>query len=913
MSNRPEFEHDRLYQGARWMRTDLHLHSPGSHSFRLPRGLRPDSDRDEIVAQYVEQLVAQRIQIAAITDYQGVHTEWFVPIRQAAQAKGIAVFPGAELSFGYPKYGLHILAIFPRDTTPSAINRTIQALDRQPSEQLFLPDGSHRDIDTERDVRDALAKLRGELGALLIPAHPGGGNGLFRSTGWRDAACFIRDVQPDAIEAFSAEDRRRLLDTGVFSADALQRIPKVEFSDPKCITEIGTKARADGTSRTTYLKLSEPDDLIALQLAFHDAEVLVQTGSISERKYTRFLGLAVDGGGFLGGLTLTLSPELNVLIGGRGVGKSAILETVRYVLDLPPYAPTDYRDALVHYALGSGGKATLWVEQVLSPKVQRFYRFDRVWGETPRVFELCPDREVLLGPLEVLSDTEAPLFFGQREIYEVTRNERQRLRLLDEVIGRQAGVQVAQVHRLETQLRDNARQTLDRLRRLDTRDEIHQTLKEIEHQIVVYQQFGVAEKLRDATALAADEQRLLQTQEAVDDLVQTWRETGADLLARLASARRPLAEGQSSQQAILLEAVSILQELQRRLDEAVQRGSVLLAEGQEQLVEIMVKWRTAREPLDETIRQVKQGLDGESLDPDRLIRLTQEQARLVPQLQALDALQQEVEQLKDDRSRLLGKLRDARWEVWKLRQGQADAISNQLRDRVKVSVDYKAQKKAFLERLVSFFQGSGVDRGSLEKLTTGENAADGYLIAEQAQKGREGLEQAFGLTSARAQQVYAYLTQDRGRLYDLELLTPEDVVQVFLEVGGSPFPLTTLSDGQKATAMLLLLLVQTDRLLLVDQPEDDLDNRFIYEDIVRILREQKGKRQILAATHNPNIPVLGNAELIVGLEATGSRATVSAQGAIDRKEIQEFVKSVMEGGEDAFRRRAQKYGWLQGR
>jgi chromosome segregation protein len=910
MSSIPEFEYENLYQGARWMRADLHLHSPGAHSFRFPAGLRPDLDRDEIVDQYVGQLVFQGIQIAAITDYQGIRKEWFLPIQQAARARGIVVFPGAELSFSYPKYGLHVLAIFPEETDPDAINRTIQALDRQPSEQLVQPDGNCSKINAEGNVGDALKKLRQELQALLIPAHPHHDSGLFRSSRWHDAACFIKDVEPDAIESFSDDDRQRLSHTGELPADELQRIPGVEFSDPKAIPEIGTKTRPDGTLRTTYLKLSEPSDLHALRLALHDAEVLVRIDTPPEIAYTHFLGLSVDGGGFLSGLNLALSPELNVLIGGRGVGKSAILETLRYVLDLAPYEPTDYRDALVRYALGSGGKATLWVEQTLSSQVRRFYRFERVWGETPRVFELDPEREVPLGPLEVLGDTEAPLFFGQREIYEVTRNKRQRLRLLDEIIGRQARTQVTRVQKLATQVQDNARQILDRLRRLDTREEIAQRLKEIEHQIEIYKRYGVTEKLKEATALAADEQRLVQTQEIVADLARNWHETGVDLLARLSSARKPLAEGQSSQQAILLAAVGTLQDLQRRLEESVQRGNVILEEGRQQLSETMEKWRAARQPLDEVIRQVKQKLGSESLDPDRLIRLTTEQARLSPQLQALDALQKEVEQLHEDRLSLLGQLRDARREVWKLRQRQAEAISDQLRDRVNVEVIYKGQGEAFVERLVSFFQGSGVDRRSLQKFITEREGVDGHIIAEQAREGIEALQEVFGLTPARAQQIYSYLTQDRGRLYELELLAPEDDVQVFLKVNDRKLPLERLSDGQKATAMLLLLLVQAERLLLVDQPEDDLDNRFIYEDIVRILREQKGERQLLAATHNPNIPVLGNAELIVALEATESQAIVTAQGAIDQEPIQEFVKSVMEGGEDAFRRRAQKYGWL---
>jgi energy-coupling factor transporter ATP-binding protein EcfA2 len=913
MSGIPKSEYESLYQGARWMRTDLHLHSPGAHSFRLPSGLQPDSDQDEIVTQYVEQLVAQNIQVAAITDYQKIRKKWFVPIREAAQAQGIVVFPGVELSFRYPKYGLHILAIFPHDTDPDTINDVVQALDRRPADPLVRSDGSHRHLDTEKDIRDVLSKLRQELRVLLIPAHPRDDNGLFRSSRWYDAADFVKDVEPDAIESFSKEDRQRLLDTGVLSTDKLQRIPEVEFSDPKDIMEIGTKTRLDGTPRATYLKLSDPGNLNALRLAFYDAEVLVRTGAPPETAYTHFLRLAVDGEGFLGGLTLALSPELNVLIGGRGVGKSTILETLRYVLDLAPYEPTEYRDELVRYALGSGGKATLWIEQALSPQVRRFYRFERVWGETPRVFELDPEREVPLGPLDVLGDTETPLFFGQREIYAVARNERQRLRLLDEIIGRQARAQVAQVQKLETQLRDNTRRILDRLRRLDTRDEIAQRFKEIEHEIEIYNRYGVAEKLREATSLAADEQRLAQTQEIVRDLARTWHEASADLLARLGGARKPLAEGQSSQQAILLEAVGILQNLQRRFEEAVQKGAAILEDGEQQLSETMKKWQAARQPLGESIRQVKQSLGSESLDPDRLIRLTTERSRLHPQLQALDVLQGEVAQLQEDRLNLLGQLRDARREVWKLRQKQADAISDQLRGRVKVDVDYKGQKDVFLEHLVSFFQGSGVDRRSLERLIAGQDGVDGYTIAEQARKDTEALQEKFSLTPARARQVYTYLTQDRGRLYDLELLAPEDAVRVFLKVNEKPLPLAKLSDGQKATAMLLLLLVQADRLLLVDQPEDDLDNRFIYEDIVRILREQKAERQLLAATHNPNIPVLGNAELIVALEATESKAAVTAQGAIDQEVIQGFVKSVMEGGEDAFRRRAQKYGWLRGR
>jgi hypothetical protein len=120
--------------------------------------------------------------------------------------------------------------------------------------------------------------------------------------------------------------------------------------------------------------------------------------------------------------------------------------------------------------------------------------------------------------------------------------------------------------------------------------------------------------------------------------------------------------------------------------------------------------------------------------------------------------------------------------------------------------------------------------------------------------------------------------------------------------------------GQRATAILLLLFALLGRILVLDQPEDDLDNRFVYEDIVTILREQKGlsdsnkRRQIIAATHNANIPVIGDAELVLPLEVQKGRAHIVRRSSIDDSDTRNLIKQIMEGGDEAFQRRAEKYG-----
>jgi hypothetical protein len=127
--------------------------------------------------------------------------------------------------------------------------------------------------------------------------------------------------------------------------------------------------------------------------------------------------------------------------------------------------------------------------------------------------------------------------------------------------------------------------------------------------------------------------------------------------------------------------------------------------------------------------------------------------------------------------------------------------------------------------------------------------------------------------------------------------------------------LDDLSTGQKATAVLLLLLLDSDAPLVVDQPEDDLDNRFITEGIVPKMREEKRRRQFVFATHNANIPVLGDAELIVGLSARSGAGqaegalTAKHMGAIDARGVRELVEEVLEGGRRAFELRRLKYGF----
>jgi ABC-type cobalamin/Fe3+-siderophores transport system ATPase subunit len=140
------------------------------------------------------------------------------------------------------------------------------------------------------------------------------------------------------------------------------------------------------------------------------------------------------------------------------------------------------------------------------------------------------------------------------------------------------------------------------------------------------------------------------------------------------------------------------------------------------------------------------------------------------------------------------------------------------------------------------------------------------------------------------------------------LIELKDCVTVELDVGNGVYkPMNELSGGSKCTAILSVALVEGSCPLIVDQPEDALDNPFVFEQIVKTVRRSKRERQYIFATHNSNIAVSSDAELIYCLKATASEGGVEKEGSIDEISTKDRVVANLEGGRSAFRLRSQKY------
>jgi chromosome segregation protein len=822
------------------------------------------------------------------------------------------VLPGAELTVNVSK-GLHLLIVCDPETDPDGITAAIRHLDSD-CRQLFTGRERHLEVRLRDSLEQALGGLRRQLpSCLVIAAHADDAKGIFRAVGAERAARLFAD---GLIDAFNKCDVTRttekLQSTGLLTTDQLARVACLHGSDPKRMEDVGAKALSNGDPRVTWIKLSSVGTS-ALRLAVQDPRTRVLTRRPEPPRHPRILSLEVEGG-FLHGTAIRFNDDLTVLIGGRGAGKSAILETLRYGLGMHPYSDHTERLSLVENALGSGGRVRVVIER---PGVQQQrYEIIRVFSQQPRVVDLSTGNLVEVPPLELFGDGGSPAILLQREIQSVARDDSFRRRLLDEIIGDQARQADVRVRRTVEEIKRNAREIEDAEKQLSGRDEYRERLHRLRAEIAFFDRQGVSEKLDRFSKVAADEARLATAVTAGRDAVTGQDVAASSVLDRLRALIAELRSAES-EHADRLQAVAETVE-SRLVDVEAAYAGVTSALGMvtDAVAAVLAEWPALTATLSRSLGQAQAELReslGGTLDSPRYVTAVRERTALEPIVEGLNALDDRLQGLMTTRETLVQRLQEEHRAAFLLRQKAAVSVNEQLAGKLRMEVTYLGDVGTFRSALTAVLKGSRVSADAIERIVTSQGT-DGVELVRAVRQA--ALEERFGLTSATAQRLHDWLTGTPDRLRAVEVLAPDDGVSIGLVVDGAIRDLSKLSGGQKATALLLLLFAQGGRPLILDQPEDDLDNRFVYEDVVALLRQEKGvvnpdrRRQIIAATHNANIPVNGDAELVLSLADVDGRCQIRTRASIDDPSVRHEIRAVLEGGEEAFRRRAEKYGGL---
>lgn len=612
-------------------------------------------------------------------------------------------------------------------------------------------------------------------------------------------------------------------------------------------------------------------------------------------------------GGFLDGARLEFAPGLNCLIGARGTGKTTLLGFVRFALDgLPDQqtGPAERRriESLVQQNLNSGR-----IELEIETKDGLRYRLSRTVGEDPIV--LTADGS----PTDIQLKT-GRLFradiYSQNEVERIADQSLSQLALIDNFAPEQIRQVSAEIAQVEQALAASAGALMPLRQQITTLTEELAALPEVTEKLKGYAK-GTGddnEPVNKAHALKALRDREKRAVESAHRLLIEYRDQVEQLMGRIGSRIDPLftheltagpnAKHLIAMKAELAEAGSeidtLLHDAMRRIDRSLQ-----------------VLEESAR---DLAVRHNHQELEFRKVveQHDAAQSQAAERSRLERMRNGLDAKQRQRDELKERQAALLkereimaqrlSELRDCRFQ---LRRSIVDRINDALAPSIRVSIVQSGDPKWYIDKITEVLRGARLKHNVVaQKLVNAFWPAD--LVTVILARDTKRLIDDAELNAEQAERVVTALIASPV-LLELEAVELIDLPRVELKDGSEYKDSSTLSTGQKCTTILPILLLDSDNPLLVDQPEDNLDNRFIYECVVEKVREIKSRRQLIFVTHNPNIPVLGDADRVFVLDSNGASARIEKYGDVD--ECKEEIVTLLEGGEDAFKERRRRYAY----
>lgn len=867
-------------RGAHWIRAALQVNPYAYEGKNKPSA--SFTSEDEYNSALLDECENLGIELIAVTDH------WCVDSARnlitAAGGRGIVALPGFEAN---SSEGVHLLVIFEVGTKVAVVNAAIGACGVEPS----CANGT-----TGASFKEILQKMT-DKGALVIPSHvnvPNGGM-LTGRTG-PPLVAMVKDPNLHAVAITPGQadgtDQKKIV-KGQKPYDRMHPLAVIHADDVMHPNHLKTEGA------TTWFKLSAAR-LESLKLAVRTPETRVSPTNPTSHPRATLKQISWTGG-FLDGVTVPISPDLTALIGGRGTGKSTIVESLRYALDIEPIGDDAKRDhkSIVEKVLRSGTVVRVEV-QTVAPAPHR-YTVERVVPNPPVVRDASGTATSLL-PADVAGSVEV---FGQHELAELASSPKN----VADMLRRFAGYdrEDPELHDVLEKLRENRTQLKRAEAALAKLQGELEDVPRLKEQMDQYNKTNVATRLEDLRRLTREESVFAEGRQRVRAASETLGGIGEAQLEAQLTALYEGVDGSPRQE--VLERISAatsklagtLKRLSEEASEAVSQAELTIKGAQEDW-ESLVK--NERDGHTEVLRKLHE----EGLAPDKYLDTSRALDALLAKEPRLASQTEALKKLKSDREKLLGQLASQEREQVEAFH-EAVRAANAATGGVVVVVPIAAPDRGHIMQVISKHISGGRSQ------ITAAIAADDFSprsFAKAIRSGGSELEK-LGIKGA---QAAGLVNAGEPLARELEELSVGHAVEVKLDIssvkGTREFrTMEELSKGQRATALLLLLLGASTAPLVIDQPEDDLDNRFVYDGVVAHLRKLKGVRQIIASTHNANVPVLGDAELIVTLEGDGQhgRPVADGVGSLDDAPIRSLAENILEGGSAAFNARQHLYGF----
>ena len=888
------------WPGSRWWRVDLHAHSPESKDFRRAR----DDEKDW--SGWITAAVEAGLDAVAITDHNtaGAISE----IQSAAESlPGVPIFfPGVEIT---ASDGVHLLVlmdpVFGEGHVEDLLSRVGIAVD-------------DRGTQLARS-KLSVEKILEEVGvdALILGPHVNGPKGILAVHEGQQRLAVLRDSRLAAVEI----DPDRDLDESWLDgskAEVGRRISRVWSSDAHEFEELGR--------RFTWVKMTRPD-IEGLGLALmdgsdslkpatsaepgdpnsHHGEMLIEEISVSN---ARFMGRPEP-------MVVRFNPWLNAIIGGRGTGKSTLVDFCRKTLRLDseldgsgtgdegslrrifdrrlPVPPTRGREGLL--------AENTHVEVIYRKHDERFALSWSPSGGTPSISRLSEEGRT---PEEGSVSERFPVrIYSQKQLFAMAQDLGALLTVIDKSPHVQAAERNREIAHLKSRhlsLRAQARTAAARAEGLSAR---RAALSDVQHKLDFLQEGDQARQLSEYRRRRQQDDTWQAVVSAARQSVRAVAEGAeqlsvADLdLGTAGSDEDPPQEDLEKAHEALSRAVAGL------------RGLVLdtVDDAQRQIEQILAgehirRWQAALEASEEGFREASAQLADRGIrSPGEYRSLVADAARLRREVDGLEREGSRAQELEREAALTLELYRARREDLSRVR---SEFAAEATREVIRVEVIPLENHRGLRDELMGIL---GTDRFD----------ADRRALAERIRPG-PGKAWSWDHLNAlvsdirkfQADESEAWATEDWRFEAALKRVAPEGIDRLALYCPGDNVrvsfrdpqrgwrPLTQGSPGQQTAALLAFVLSHGEEPIILDQPEDDLDNTLIYDLLVSQLKEAKLKRQVIVVTHNPNIVVHGDAEFVLSLEAGDGRSRKACEGGLQERKVRDTICEVMEGGREAF-------------
>ncbi len=906
----------RKWEGSRWWKFDFHTHTPVSHDY----GKGPDQEtlKERTPREWLLDYMRAGIDCVAITDHNS--GEWIDRIKdelakleceRSEEFRPIYVFPGVEISV---YSGIHLLAIFGRDKNTSDIDALLGKVD-------YRGDKGASNGGTRCSLIEVVDEIT-SAGAIAIPAHVDKERGLFGSMQGPTLEQLLEDGNIFAME---------LIDTD-YEKPQTYVDKKTHWAEVLGSDSHHPPGNSNGNfpgSRFTWVKMGEPS-IEGLRLALLDGSLSIirsngKENNPNECSQMVLESLEVSEARYLGRtepFRIGFNPWLNSIIGGRGTGKSTIVEFLRIVLRRTNELPEDLEKEFEKYQKvysdrKEGGLLTA------NTTIQAIYRKDdsrfRIrWdpdGSPQSIEEEIEGCQWKHAEGDIQQRFPVRIY-SQKQMFELAKKPLALLNIVDQApqIDRHSWDKKwtqaeskflslrAKIRDLEAGLTDEPR--------------LRGELEDIKRKQKIFEQSGYADVLKNYQKLIHQQRSIEIWEGSWIDIADRWRrvadeivpdsvedetfdldlQTDAELHGHVATVRENLAELSNEARSLSSKMDGVITEWRKNRDES--------------------SWKQGSVSAEQAYIRLQKDLANEgetrSLSYGELVQNRQLIETELGQIEDSKGQIQDLEQQMDEQ---LEKIIQLRRELTQARQ---EFLKQMLCDNQYVRIEVvpygatdtvETEFRRLLQKENPVFEkdiGSPDGEGLLGNLYKEDNRCAETIERRLAELKRtiRDLASRKGNYQVVTRKFSKHLSNlNPEAIGRIETWFPEDSLDVQYNATGEGNRFLSIeegSPGQRTAALLAFLLSYGDEPLILDQPEDDLDNLLIYDLIVTQLRNIKRQRQIIVVTHNANIVVNGDSELIVALAPHHGETKKDCNGSLQEKKVRQNICTIMEGGSKAF-------------